>query len=429
MSKRVSKSGSISRRRLLATASAGAALAASPLGINLLYAQQPPIRIGMSMPQTGGLAGGGKPSLLGIEIWRDDVNAKGGLLGGRKIELVVYDDKSSASETPAIYSKLIDVDKVDLLFAPYATVPTAPIMPMVKQRGLLLIGNFSFQVNSKVGHDMWFNNAPWGPPDSWASSFLDIGQKAGGKSMALLAADQEFAQNLAKTAREVAGKRNMPVVFDQAYPPNTVEFSSIIRALKAAKPDIVYVASYPPDSAGILRAVNEIGVGDNVKLFGGGMVGLQFGTVMENLGSLLNGVVNYNSWLPEKSMYFDGTKEFFEKYTKRAIEAKVDPLGYYLAPFGYASGQLVEQAINATKSLDQKGLAKYLRENTHKTIVGPIAFSADGERKETAVLQAQFRGVVDKNIEQFRSSGKQVILFPEGLKSGELVAPFEAARK
>ena len=427
MSKKVSKPRSISRRQLLATA--GAALAASPLSATLLHAQQAPIKIGMSMPQTGGLAGGGKASLLGIEIWRDDVNAKGGLLGGRKVELVVYDDKSSASETPAIYSKLIDVDKVDLLFAPYATVPTAPIMPMVKQRGLLLMGNFSFQVNSKVGHDMWFNNAPWGPADSWATSFLDIGQKAGGKSMALLAADQEFAQNLAKTAREVAGKRNLPIVFDQAYPPNTVEFSSIIRALKASKPDIVYVASYPPDSTGILRAVNEIGIGDNVKVFGGGMVGLQFGAVMENMGSLLNGVVNYNTWLPEKSMYFEGTKEFFDKYTKRAIEAKVDPLGYYLAPFGYASGQMIEQAIKAVGSLDQKALAKYLRENTHKTIVGPIAFSPDGERKETAVLQAQFRGVVDKNIQQFRSSGKQVILFPESLKSGELVAPFEAARK
>ncbi|MBR0706604.1 amino acid ABC transporter substrate-binding protein [Bradyrhizobium liaoningense] len=427
MSKKVSKPGSISRRRLLATA--GVTLAASPFGAKLVQAQQTPIRIGMSMPQTGGLAGGGKASLLGIEIWRDDVNARGGLLGGRKIELVVYDDKSSASETPAIYSKLIDVDKVDLLFAPYATVPTAPIMPMVKQRGLLLMGNFSFQVNSKVGHDMWFNNAPWGPADSWATSFLDIGQRAGGKSMALLAADQEFAQNLAKTAREVAAKRNLPMVFDQAYPPNTVEFSSIIRALKASKPDIVYIASYPPDSAGILRAVNEIGIGDNVKVFGGGMVGLQFGAVMENMGSLLNGVVNYNTWLPEKSMYFEGTKEFFDKYTKRAVEAKIDPLGYYLAPFGYASGQLIEQAINAVGSLEQKALAKYLRENTHKTIVGPIAFSPDGERKETAVLQAQFRGVVDKNMEQFRSSGKQVILFPENLKSGELVAPFEAARK
>jgi branched-chain amino acid transport system substrate-binding protein len=425
MTKKATKSGSITRRRLLTTVGAGAAM----LGLNSsVRAQQPPIKVGMSMAQTGGLAGGGKASLLGIEIWRDDVNARGGLLG-RKVELVVYDDKSSASETPAIYSKLLDVDKVDLLFAPYATVPTAPIMPLVKSRGLLLIGNFSFQVNSKVGHDMWFNNAPWGPADSWAASFLGLGQKAGGKSVALLAADQEFAQNLAVTARDVAKKSNMPIVFDQAYPPNTVEFSGIIRSLKASKPDIVYVASYPPDSAGILRAVNEIGIGDNVKIFGGGMVGLQFGAVMENLGSLLNGVVNYNSWLPEPSMYFDGTKAFFETYTKRAVEAKVDPLGYYLAPFGYASGQLVEQAIKATGSLDQKALAKYLRENEHKTIVGPIAFSADGERKETATLQAQFRGVVDKNIEQFRGPGKQVILFPDKFKSGDLISPFEVARK
>jgi branched-chain amino acid transport system substrate-binding protein len=294
---------------------------------------------------------------------------------------------------------------------------------------MLLMGNFSFQVNSKVGHDMWFNNAPWGPADSWAASFLELGQKAGGKTIALLAADQEFAQNLAVTARDVAKRMNMPIVFDQAYPPNTVEFSSILRALKAAKPDIVYVASYPPDSAGILRAVNEIGIGDNVKIFGGGMVGLQFGAVMENLGSLLNGVVNYNTWLPEPSMSNEGTKAFFETYTKRAIEAKVDPLGYYLAPFGYASGQMLEQAVKAVGSLDQKALAKYLRENEHKTIVGPIAFSADGERKETATLQAQFRGVVDKNIEQFRKPGTQVILFPAKLKSGELVSPFEAARK
>ncbi len=413
------------KRRILL----GAAITVAGLAlISNADAQQPPIKIGMSMAQTGGLAGGGKASLLGTEIWRDDINARGGLLG-RKVELVVYDDKSSAAETPAIYSKLLDVDKVDLLFSPYATVPTAPIMPLVKQRGMVLIGNFSFQINSKVGHDMWFNVAPWGPADSWASAFLDIGQKAGGKTVALLTADQEFAQNLATTAREVATKRSMPIVFDQAYPPNTVEFSGIIRALKAAKPDIVYVASYPPDSAGILRAINEIGIGDNVKLFGGGMVGLQFGPVMENLGSLINGVVNFNTWLPEPSMYYDGTKAFFETYSKRAVEAKVDPLGYYLAPFGYAEGQLIEAAVKAVGSLDQKAIAKYLHENEVKTIVGPISFSADGERKVTATLQAQFQGIVDKNMDQFKKSGKQVILFPPNLKSGELVTPFEAARK
>jgi len=414
----------MNRRRVF-----GWAMTVAVLGLTSgASAEEPPIKIGMSMAQTGGLAAGGKASLLGIEIWRDDINARGGLLG-RKVELVVYDDKSSAAETPAIYAKLLDIDKVDLLFAPYATVPTAPIMPLVKQRGMLLMGNFSFQVNSKVGHDMWFNNAPWGPADSWASAFLGLGQKAGGKTVALLAADQEFAQNLVKTAREVATKRELPIVFDQAYPPNTVEFSSIIRALNAAKPDIVYVASYPPDSAAILRAVNEIGVGDNVKIFGGAMVGLQFAGVMENLGSLLNGVVNFNTWLPEPSMYFDGTKAFFETYSKRAVAAKVDPLGYYLAPFGFGMGQLIEQAVNATKSLDQKTLAKYLRENVHQTIIGPIAYSADGEWKETATLEAQFRGVVDKNIDQFRSSGRQVILFPDRLKTGDLIFPFEAARK
>jgi branched-chain amino acid transport system substrate-binding protein len=409
------------------TGAAAVATGAS-IGAGTARAQQGPIKIGMSMPQTGGLAAGGKASLLGIEVWRDDVNAKGGLLG-RKVELVVYDDQSSATTTPAIYAKLLDVDKVDLLFAPYATVPTGPIMPLVKQRQLLLIGNFSFQVNSTVKHDMWFNNAPWGPADSWGRSFIDIGVAAGAKSIALLAADQEFAQNLVKLAKSVANEKNIKVVFEQNYPPNTVEFSAIIRSLRAARPDMVFVCSYPPDSAGILRAVNEVGVGPSVLIFGGGMVGLQFTAVMESMGSLLNGVINYNSWLPEPSMFHPGTKEFFAKYQPRAVAAKVDPLGYYLAPYGYTSGQLIEQAINAVKSLDQKAIANYLRTNTHKTIVGNIKYGPDGEWAETGTVQAQFRGVKDKDIEQFRGPGKQVILSPARLKTGDPIVPFEKARK
>ena len=178
----------------------------------------------------------------------------------------------------------------------------------------------------------------------------------------------------------------MQVVFDQAYPPSTVEFSSIIRALKAAKPDIVYVASYPPDSAGILRAVNEIGVGDNVKIFGGGMVGLQFGAVMENMGSLLNGVVNYNSWLPEKSMYYDGTKAFFETYSKRAVEAKVDPLGYYLAPYRLHQRSARRAGHQGGGFARPEGASQNTCARTRtRPSLGPITFAADGEWKETAV--------------------------------------------
>jgi branched-chain amino acid transport system substrate-binding protein len=176
----------------------------------------------------------------------------------------------------------------------------------------------------------------------------------------------------------------------------------------------------------IVRAVNEIGVGDSVKLFGGGMVGLQFTPIMESLGSSLNGIVNYNSWVP--GIKYPGIEEFLQRYSKRAVEAKVDPLGFYLPPFNYAIGQMLEQAVTATKSLDHKVLADYIRKNEMKTIVGPIRYGPDGEWANPRVVQMQFRGVVDKNVEQFRDPKKYVILFPEQFKNGEVIAPFEKAR-
>jgi len=392
-----------------------------------LFAQTTqPIKIGMSMPQTGSLGAGGQAALLALRMWVEDVNAKGGLLG-RKVEFIVYDDQTNPALTPGIYTKLLDVDKVDLLIAPYGTVPTGPIMPLVKQRGLLLMGNFSFQANRTVKHDMWFNNAPWNDASSWSDGFFKAGQKVGVKTIAILAADQEFAQNLANGARELAKKAGLKTVYDQNYPPATVDFSAMIRAIRAAKPDMVFVMSYPNDSVAIVRAVNEIGVGESVKLFGGGMVGLQFTPNMVSLGSSLNGIVNYNSWVP--GIKHPGIDEFLARYAKRAAEAKVDPLGFYLPPFNYAIGQMLEQAISATKSFDHKVLAAYLRKNEMKTIVGPIRYGPDGEWATPRVVQAQFRGVVDKNMDQFRQPGKQVVLYPEQYKTGEVVAPFEKARK
>jgi len=401
---------------LLALALAGAALA------------QQPVKIGIGIAQTGTLGGGGKAALLALHMWVEDVNRKGGLLG-RKVELIAYDDQSSASTTPGIYTKLLDVDKVDLLIAPYGTVPTAAIMPLVKQRQLLLMGNFSFQVNHVVKHDMWFNNAPWGDATSWTEGFLKVGQGIGAKTIAFIASDQEFAQNLANGAKAVAKAQGLKTVYEQNYPPTTVDFSSMIRAIRAAKPDMVFVCSYPNDSVAIVRAVNEIGVGDSVKLFGGGMVGLQFTPIMESLGSMLNGIINYTSYAPEKTMEFPGIKDFLDRYSKRAAAEKVDPLGYYLPPFNYAIGQVLEQAVAATKSLDHKVLAAYLRKNEFKTIVGPISWSADGERAKPAVPMIQFRGVVDKNVDQFRQPGKQVVLHPPQFKTGEPVTPLDKARK
>ena len=379
------------------------------------------IRIGLSMAQTGPLSAAGKSGLIALQIWRDDVNAAGGLLG-RPVELVVYDDQGNPSMTPGIYSKLLDVDKVDLLVAPYATNPTAPIMPLVKQRDLLLIGNFALDVNAHIRHDKYFNNQPWASARDSAAPFLGLCRKFGAKTIAILAADAEFAQNLAGGVRAGLKEAGLEPVYDQNYPPNTVEFSSMVRAIRARNPDVVFVASYPSDSSAIIRSVNEIGIGSNVKLLGGGMVGLQYASIMESLGSALNGVVNYNTWAPEKTMDFPGIKDFLGRYQARAKQANVDPLGFYLPPYDYAIGQILAQAVTATKSLDHKVLANYIRSHEIKTIVGGIRYGPTGEWANPRIVYVQFRDIADKNLDQFRNAGKQVIVAPDAFRTGEVNA-------
>ena len=412
------------RRTLLATLVAAVAL----MTCSLAPAQdKTPIRIGFSIAQTGPLSGAGKSGLLALQLWRDDVNARGGLLG-RQVELVVYDDQSSPAMTPGIYTKLIDVDKVDLLIAPYATNPTAPIMPLVKRRDLLLMGNFALDANAEIRHDKYFNNQPWSSAKDAAAPFLGLCKKLGAKNIAILAADAEFAQNLANGFRQGLKEHGLEAVYDQNYPPATIDFSSMMRAIRAKKPDVVFVASYPSDSTAIIRAVNEIGVGDTVKLFGGGMVGLQYASILESLGSQLNGVVNYHVWAPEKSMDFPGIREFLTRYQAKAKQAGVDPLGFYLPPYDYAIGEMLAQAVTATRSLDHKALAKYIREHEMKTIVGSIRYGPTGEWSNPRMIYVQFRGVADKNLDQFRSAGKQVVVAPDAFKTGE-VMPFGEVRK
>jgi branched-chain amino acid transport system substrate-binding protein len=347
---------------------------------------------------------------------------------GRQVELVVYDDQGSASITPGIYTKLIDVDKVDLLIAPYGTNPTASVMPLVKQRDLLLMGNFALDANAQIRHDKYFNNQPWSSARDSALPFLDLCKKLGAKTIAVLAADAEFAQNIANGVRGELTAHGLQALYDQNYPPNTVDFSSMLRAIRAKKPDAVFVASYPAESSAIIRGLNELGVGESVKLFGGGMVGLQYASIMESLGSQLNGVVNYNTWAPEKTMDFPGVREFIGRYQAKAKQANVDPLGFYLPPYDYAIGEILAQAVTATKSLDHKTLAKYLRSHELKTIVGSIHYSPSGEWANPRMIYIQFRGIADKDLEQFRQSGKQMIVAPDAFKTGDPV-PFNQAHK
>jgi branched-chain amino acid transport system substrate-binding protein len=174
------------------------------------------------------------------------------------------------------------------------------------------------------------------------------------QTIALVGADAEYPRHAIAGARELVKKFGFKTVYDKSYPPSTVDYTPIARAIKAVNPDVVFVASYPPDSVGMVRAAYEIGL--QPKIFGGGMVGLQFTTVMTSLGPMLNGIVNYDFWAPEQTMMFPGIKEFFAEYQKRAKEAGVDTLGYYLPPYAYSAVQILGLAIEGSKSLEGRRL-------------------------------------------------------------------------
>jgi branched-chain amino acid transport system substrate-binding protein len=399
---------------LLAAAFAGAAAAAEP------------IKIGFSMALTGGLAGAGKAALIAMESWRDDVNKAGGLLG-RQVEFVYYDDATQPAKVPPIYTKLINVDKVDLVVSSYGTNEIVPAMPIVMRNKMVFPSLFGLAANEEFKYDRYFQIMPAGPnpKTDWSRGFFELAleQKPRPQTVAIVAADAEFALNAAAGARENAQKMGFKIVYDKTYPPATTDFTPIVRAIQAAGPDVVYVGSYPPDSVGMVKAANEVGL--KAKLFGGGMVGLQFAAIQKNLGPLLNNVVNYDFWVPEPTLNFPGVKEFLAKYQKAAEGKGVDPLGHYLPPFAYAYMQILGDAVKASKSLDQGKLADYIRSHAHDTVVGKVKFGRNGEWATSRALMVQFRDVQPDNLEQFAGPGKRVVLYPKEWKSGDIVFPYK----
>jgi branched-chain amino acid transport system substrate-binding protein len=388
-----------------------------------------PIRIGFSMALTGGLAPNGKSALLAMQLWEKDVNAKGGLLG-RPVQLVYYDDQSQHSTVPAIYTKLLDVDKVDLVVGPYATAQIAPAMPIVMQRNLVFITLLGLAVNDAFHYPRYFQIAPNGSgAKAFTRGFFDLAaaQTPKPQTVAIAYADQQYSHNSADGARENAQAIGLKVVYDKSYPPPTTDFSPIVRAIQAANPDVLVIASYPPDSVGMVRAIREVGF--TPKMVGGGMVGLQATALKTQLGPLLNGIINYDFWQPGPAMQFNGVMDVLKRYQEQAAKEGVDPLGYYMVPWSYAYLQVLGEAVETTKGLDQDKIAKYLHETTFKTVVGDVKFGEDGEWAVPRMLQVQFQHIKSNDVDQFRDPKNSPILTPANLADGKLIYPYAEALK
>src|SRR2546430_1415829 len=332
-----------------AAAVALAAAAAMLLPLHTPAHAAEPIKVGFSMAMTGGVAQNGKQLLIALQLWRDDVNAKGGLLG-RPVELVYYDDQSNPSNVPGIYTKLITVDKVDLLLGPYATNMVAPAMPVIMQNNKTTISFLAIGINRHFNYPRYSSMVPVGPkgPGAFSDGFFELAaaQSPKPQTVAIVSADAEFAKTTPDAARDNGKAAGFTVVYDRSYPPPTTDFLPVVRAVQAANPDIVYVAAYPPDTVGIVRAANEINLVP--KMFGGAMIGMLVTPIKVQLGPLANGLVIGESFVRAPPFEFPGVADLFKRYQAKAAGQGVDPLGHGFVPFGYPAGQWLAKAVEET---------------------------------------------------------------------------------
>ena len=284
-------------------------------------------------------------------------------------------------------------------------------------------------MNHEFKYNKFFAMIPTGPDTkpSFTKGFFEVAaaQNPKPQTVAMIAADQEFSRNACDGAKDNAKKSGLRTVYDRTYPPNTTDFTPIVRAIQAANPDVVTVCSYPFDLVGFVRAASELNY--KPKLIGGAMVGLQATAIKRQLGPLLNGWVNYETWVPAKPMIFEGTEDFLKKYQSRAGAEGVDPLGYYLGTWGYAYIQILGEAVQATKSLNDNALADYIAQTTFKTIMGDVKFGKGGEWGEAACCRSS---ITASRAPSSTSSGHG---HPDGAdpaeyKTGDVIFPFEKAK-
>ena len=373
-----------------------------------------PIKIGFSMALTGALAPNGKSALLAQKIWEEDINAKGGLLG-RPVKLVYYDDQSNAVDGAGHLHQAAR-RRQGRAHRRAAMRPRmiAPAMPIVMQKKKMFIGLFGLAVNTEFKYPNYFSMIPSGPDaeavlhqgllracDEAEPEAADGRDRGGGRGV--------LPQCLRWRARECQEGEPASVVYDRTL--SAVDRPTSRRSCarsQATNPDLVVVCSYPPDSVGIVRAVNEIGF--KPKMIGGAMVGLQAprsrpsSVRCSTAGSTTTSGCRCRRWNSP-------ALTISSRSTRRAPAPKASIRSATTwRRWGYAQLQVLEQAVEATKSLDDAKLGDYIRTNTFKTVVGDVKFGQDGEWAKSRVLQVQFQNVKGNDVAQFKDMTTQVVV-------------------
>lgn len=365
----------------------GATVAAGLLMSGTAQAQKV-IKIGASAPKTGPLAGGSSVTHWpNIRLWVKQINDRGGLKlkGGRaKIKLIEYDDRTNPGEAIKAIQRLATQDKVDFIIAPYGSGFNLATAPLFARYGYPQLAATSITdkmpVLTKRYPGMFFL---LGDTTAFTNSVVEILSKLRkegkiGSRIAMVNVADAFGIELANAARPAFKKAGFKIVYDKSYPLGTPDLSPVIKGAKASKPDAFIAWSYPPDTFGLTQQAKINGL--NVKVFYTA-VATSFPIYAKKFGASIENVLGaggINPDTPEMKSYIAAHK----KVTGRSPD-------FWASAVVYASLQILEQAIEGVGSTDRKAVTAYMKANTFQTVIGPVAFKNQINKKFWTVGQWQ----------------------------------------
>jgi branched-chain amino acid transport system substrate-binding protein len=388
---------------------AGVMIFAPSIGPVAVAEAQPPIRIGASASKTGAYAALGQNQLRGYQLCVKHTNEKGGVLG-RKLELVVEDDQSRSATAIRIYERLITQEKVDLVLGPYGSPMTEPVINLTeKYRMPMVAATVGTTSIFKKGRKFIF--MVYSPGEVYLEGFVELVARNGLKTIALINEDSIFPHAVVKGAAELAKKRGLQVVFAEAYPKGTTDFSAILARVRATTPDALGAATYFEDAVAITRQMKELNM--NPKMYAA-TIGVGQPKFYEMLGRTAESVYGPSQWEPEFvtiragglipiARQYPGAREFVEAHNLAYPGAALS----YQTAAGYAGCQVLTEAVKRAGSLDKEKIRDAILKLDFNTVFGAFKVDPDGLQIAHKMVTFQWQ------------DGKRVIVWPEELAPGK----------
>jgi branched-chain amino acid transport system substrate-binding protein len=350
---------------------------------------QEPVRIGFSLAKTGLFATATPAQLNAYHFWRDQVNAKGGLdVAGtrRKVEFVEYDDQSSTANTVKIYEKLITDDKVDLLLSPWGTPSHFAVVPVLEKFGFPMVGNTasSVLVRELKVKNIWFVSPSMHDRLAQQATAMALQQKVG--SVAIIGSILPQGKEIRKFLVPELEKAGIKILLTEEYPPDIKDMTALLSRVKSAKPDGLFVLSYPSDSVLYTRQAKELGISAAFQWLA---IGPTIPAYRKMFGSSADGIISMGHWSPAQTRW-PRAKPFYDAYLARFNE-EPDYLDTVLA---YMSCEVLEQAV-AKAGLDKHKLRDAISTETFDTINGPVKFNG----VENATTPVGFLQIQDQKFQ------------------------------